>query len=68
MKKTWDTIKLVFCKTKTFKNNIPKRIVVDGIETFDQNKIANGFNKFLLKSGRNLDLQSQPLSETSNSL
>ena len=68
MKKTWDTIKVVFCKTKTFKNNIPKRIVVDGIETFDQNKIANGFNKFLLKSGRNLDLQSQPLSETSNSL
>ena len=68
MKKTWDTIKVVFCKTKTFKNNIPKRIVVDGIETFDQNKIANRFNKFLLKSGRSLDLQSQPLPETSNSL
>ena len=46
MKKTWETIKEVIGKTKTFKNNILKRIVIDGIETFDQEKIANGFNKY----------------------
>ena len=27
------------------KNDIPKRITLDGIETFDQNKINNVFNK-----------------------
>ena len=41
MKKTWDTIKQIIGKTKTFKNDIPKRMVINGIETFDQNKIAN---------------------------
>ena len=41
MKKTWDTIKQIIGKTKTFKNDIPKRMVTDGIESFDQNKIAN---------------------------
>ena len=46
MKKTWDTIKQVIGKTKTIKNDIPKRMVIDGIETFDQNKVANGFNKY----------------------
>ena len=46
MKKSWDTIKQVIGKTKTFKNDIPKRMVIDGIETFDENKIANGFNKY----------------------
>ena len=35
MKKTWDTIKEVIDKTITFKNDIPERIVIDGIETFD---------------------------------
>ena len=41
MKKSWDTIKQIIGKTKTFKNDIPKRMVTDGIESFDQNKIAN---------------------------
>ena len=36
MKKTWDTIKQVIGKTKTIKNDILKRMVIDGIETFDQ--------------------------------
>ena len=44
-KKTWDTVKEVIGKTKTLKNDIPKRITLDGIETFDQNKINNEFNK-----------------------
>ena len=33
MKKTWDTIKQVIRKTKTFENDIPKRMVVNGFET-----------------------------------
>ena len=66
-KKTWDTIKQVIGKTKTFKNDIQKRMVIDGIETFDHNKIANGFNNILLKSGLSLHLQSQPLPKFSNS-
>ena len=36
MKKTWDTIKQIIGKTKIFKNDILKRMVIDGIETFDQ--------------------------------
>ena len=35
-KDTRDTIKVIG-KTKTFKNEILKRMVIDGIETFDQN-------------------------------
>ena len=46
MKKTWDTIKEVIGKIETFKNEILKRMVIDGIETFDQEKIANEFNKY----------------------
>ena len=67
VKKTWDTIKQIIGKTKTFKNDIPKRMVIDGIETFDQNKIANGFNKYLLKSDLILHLQTQPLPKFLNS-
>ena len=43
IKKTWDT---VIGKTKTLKNDIPKRIALDGIENFDQNKISNRFDKY----------------------
>ena len=54
MKKTWDTIKQIIGKTKTFKNDIPKRMVTDGIESFDQNKIANWFNKYFTEIGPKL--------------
>ena len=46
MKKTWGTIKQIIGKTKTFKNDIPKGMIIDGIKTFDQNKIANAFHKY----------------------
>ena len=36
-------------KTKTFKNDIQKRMAIDGIEIYDQNKTANGFNKYFTK-------------------
>ena len=54
MKKTWGTIKQVIGKTKTIKNDNPKRMVIDGIETFDQNKIANGSNKYFTEIGPKL--------------
>ena len=54
MKKTWDTIKQIIGKTKIFKNDILKRMVIDGIETFDQSKIANGFNKYFTEIEPNL--------------
>ena len=54
MKKAWDTIKEVIGKTKSYKNEIPKRMMINGIETFDQNKIANGFNKFFTEIGPKL--------------
>ena len=47
--KTWKTIKQVIGKTKTFKNDIPKRMFIYGIKTFHQNKIANGFNKYFIE-------------------
>ena len=54
MKKTWDTTKQVIGKTKTIKNDILKRMVIDGIETFDRNKIDNGFNKYFTEIGSKL--------------
>ena len=54
MKKTWHTRKEVIGKTKTFKNGIPKIMVIDGIETFDQEKIANGFKKYVTEIGPKL--------------
>ena len=54
MKKTRDMTKHIIGKTKTFKNDIPKRTIVDGIETFDQNKIANGLNKYFTEIGPKL--------------
>ena len=52
MKETWDTINQIIGKTKTIKNDIPKRMVSTNI---------------LLKSGLSLHLQSQPLPKFSNS-
>ena len=40
MNKMWDTIKEDIDETETFKNDIQKSMVIDGIETFDQNKIV----------------------------
>ena len=57
MKRTWDTIKQIIGKTgktKTFKNDIRKRMIIDGLETFDQNKVANGFNTYSTEIGAKL--------------
>ena len=57
MKRTLDTIKQIIGKngkTKNFKNDTQKRMVIDGLETFDQNKVANGFNKYFTEIGPKL--------------
>ena len=54
MKKTWDRIKEVIRKAKTFKTDILKRMAIDGIEPFDQSKITNEFNKFFTEMGPKL--------------
>ena len=48
LKRTWDTIKQVIDKTKTFKNDIPKRMVINGFDTW------NGFKKYFTEIGPNL--------------
>ena len=40
-KKTWETIKEIIGKAKSIHNDLPKRIVIDGIESFHQRQIAN---------------------------
>ena len=51
MKKTWDSIKEGIGKMETFKNDIPKRMVIDEIETFDQEKLLMDSTSILLKLG-----------------
>ena len=67
MKKTWDTVKEVIGKSKTFKNDIPERTVIEGAETFGQEKLLMDSTNILLKSGLSLHPQSQPLPKISNS-
>ena len=52
--KKWDTIKEVYDKSRSMNNGLPKMMVIDVRETFDQNKIANGFNKFFTDIGSKL--------------
>ena len=37
-----------FDKSKSIGNGLPNMMFTEGCETFDQSKIANGFNKFFL--------------------
>ena len=67
MKKTWDTVKEVIGKSKTFKNDIPERMVIEGAETFGQEKLLMDSTNILPKSGLSLHPQSQPLPKISNS-
>ena len=41
IKKSWDVIQEVIGKAKSTKGSFPKRMIVDGQEIFDQEKIAN---------------------------
>ena len=45
--KTWDVIKEVIGTVKSSKYNVPKRMIIDGHETFTHEKIANCLNNNL---------------------
>ena len=53
-KKTWDIIKEVIGKTKLSKNDLPKRLIHEQVETFDKAVIADNFNKFFVNIGPKL--------------
>jgi hypothetical protein len=53
IKKTWNTIKLIFNKTND-KQTFPEAFIVDGISISDVNTIADQFNKYFINIGPNL--------------
>ena len=53
-KKTWDTIKEAIGKTKIKSNNFPRKITINKNETFDEDLIANTFNKYFVNVGPDL--------------
>ena len=54
MKKTLDVVKEIIGRAKLSKDNFPKIMIMDGHETFDQEKIAERFNKFFVNIGSKL--------------
>ena len=54
MKNTWSVIKEVIGKTKIRSSNLPRRLVLNGIETYDKTTIANGFNDYFSSIGEKL--------------
>ena len=54
VKKIWDARKEVSGKSKLIDNGLPKMMVIDGCEIFDQSKIAHSFNKFFTDMGQKL--------------
>ena len=51
IKKSWDVIKDIISEAKSTKGSFPRRMIIDGQEIFDQGKIANCFNKFVVEIG-----------------
>ena len=51
IKETWDIIKEVTGKTKFRSNILPRRLIIDGIETYDKKIIANKFNNYFVDVG-----------------
>ena len=49
------TIRQVIGKTKSTSNSFPKRMIIDSIEFFDQNKIENRFNKLVTEIALKLE-------------
>jgi hypothetical protein len=54
IKKTWDIMKEIIGKSKTKGNNLPKRLFVDGNETFEKYKIASKINEYFVNVGPDL--------------
>ena len=54
IKRTWDVIKEIIGCKKMKNSSFPKRILIDGLETFDQKVIAEKFNEYFVNVGPNL--------------
>ena len=54
IKNSWDVIEEIIAGAKSTKGSIPRRMIIDSQETFDQRKIANCFNKFFVDIGPKL--------------
>ena len=50
----WDVITEISGTAKSIKGSFPKRMIIDGQEILDQEKIANCFNKFFVDIGPKL--------------
>ena len=54
IKKTWEIIKEVIGKTKLKNNLLPRRLIINGIESYNKQNIAESFNKYFSNIGQNL--------------
>ena len=54
LKNTWSVIKEVIGKTKIRSSKLPRRLVLNGIETYDKTAIANGFKDYFSSIGEKL--------------
>ena len=54
VKKTWDVIKEVIGSTKSNTHALPKKLIVNNVEIFEKNEIAEHFNKYFVNVGPTL--------------
>ena len=54
IKKSWDVLKEIIGGTKSTKGSFSKRMIIDGQEIFNREKIANCFNNFFVDIGLKL--------------
>ncbi|MBY0580085.1 MAG: hypothetical protein K2P53_00155, partial [Rickettsiales bacterium] len=67
-KKTWKVIKEIIGNTKSYeKNNLPKKLLVDGKYIYDKKLIAKNLNSFFVNIGPNLAEKIPPSSSSYDS-
>ena len=54
VKKTWTIMKEIIGKSKLQSKNLPRRVIINGNDIYDECAIANGFNKYFVDVGPNL--------------
>ena len=54
IKKTWQIIKEVMGKGKLANNSLPKHLILNNRDIFDQKTIANSFNEYFVNVGPKL--------------
>ena len=54
VKKTWTIMKEIIGKSKLQSKNLPRRVIINGNDIYDECAIDNGFNKYFADMGPNL--------------